>query len=270
MTGAGVGGLRQALVAAAPVDWEGPPIIGDLVRPGDAVLFVVPVDLEAPKGRLILPQVQALRDLLDHDAIGLVVKEDGLEAALDLLAPRRPALVVTDSQAFGEVSRLVPADVPLTSFSILFARHRGDLATLAAGAQAADSLRPGDPVLVAEACTHHAMGDDIGRVKIPRWLEKHVGGPLEWRHCAGGDFPADLGRYKLVIHCGACMVNRREVLHRLAAASAAGVPVVNYGVLIAHLHGILPRALELFGDYPRSLSATKPAPTDRISPRAGR
>jgi len=247
LTGRGLGALRQALVAAAPADWEGPPIIGDLVRPGDLVILVVPVDLEAPKGRLILPQVQTLRDLLDHEAMGLVVKETGLEAALGRLAPRRPRLVVTDSQAFHSVSRVVPREVPLTSFSILFARHRGDLATLVAGARAADDLRPGDRVLVAEACTHHPIGDDIGRVKIPRWLEKHVGGPLDWTYSVGGDFPTDLTGCRLVIHCGACMVNRREMLRRLAVAAEAGVPVVNYGVLIAHLHGILPRALEPFG-----------------------
>ncbi|MCL6580582.1 MAG: [FeFe] hydrogenase H-cluster maturation GTPase HydF [Firmicutes bacterium] len=246
LTGRGLGALRQALVAAAPADWEGPPIIGDLVEPGDLVVLVVPVDLEAPKGRLILPQVQTLRDLLDHEAMGLVVKETGLEAALRRLEPRRPRLVVTDSQAFHSVSRVVPREVPLTSFSILFARHRGDLATLVAGARAADNLRPGDRVLVAEACTHHPIGDDIGRVKIPRWLEKHVGGPLDWTHSVGGDFPADLAGCRLVIHCGACMVNRREMLRRLAVAAEAGVPVVNYGVLIAHLHGILPRALEPF------------------------
>jgi len=247
LTREGVDDLRRALVAAAPSDWEGPPIIGDLVSPGDVVVLVVPVDLEAPKGRLILPQVQTLRDLLDHEAMGLVVKESGLEAALGHLGGSRPRLVVTDSQAFDCVARVVPRDIPLTSFSILFARHRGDLTTLAAGARAADKLRPGDPVLVAEACTHHPIGDDIGRVKIPRWLERHVGGPLDWTHCAGGDFPADLERYKLVVHCGGCMINRREVLSRLAVASAAGVPVVNYGVIIAHLHGILPRALEPFG-----------------------
>jgi [FeFe] hydrogenase H-cluster maturation GTPase HydF len=188
-----------------------------------------------------------LRDLLDHDAMGLVVKETGLEAALGHLAPTRPRLVVTDSQAFGYVSSVVPREVPLTSFSILFARHRGDLSTLVAGARAVDTLGPGDPVVVAEACTHHPIGEDIGRVKIPRWLEKRVGGPLEWSYAVGGDFPADPERYKLVIHCGACMINRREMLQRLAAAAGAGVPVVNYGVLIAHLHGILPRALEPFG-----------------------
>jgi [FeFe] hydrogenase H-cluster maturation GTPase HydF len=247
LTREGVGALRQALVATAPSDWEGPPIIGDLVGPDDVVVLVVPVDLEAPKGRLILPQVQTLRDLLDHDAMGLVVKETGLEAALGHLAPTRPRLVVTDSQAFGYVSSVVPREVPLTSFSILFARHRGDLSTLVAGARAVDTLGPGDPVVVAEACTHHPIGEDIGRVKIPRWLEKRVGGPLEWSYAVGGDFPADPERYKLVIHCGACMINRREMLQRLAAAAGAGVPVVNYGVLIAHLHGILPRALEPFG-----------------------
>lgn len=247
LTGRGIGSVKQAIIAAAPAGWEGPPIIGDLVRPGDAVILVVPVDLEAPKGRLILPQVQTLRDVLDHNALGLVAKESELPRALELLGGTRPRLVVTDSQAFGLVSSLVPPDIPLTSFSILFARHKGDLATLVRGALAVERLRPGDAVLVAEACTHHPIGDDIGRLKIPRWLEKRVGGPLAFTHYAGGDFPADLADHKLVIHCGGCMINRKEMLYRLSVVEEAGVPIVNYGVVIAYLHGILPRALAPLG-----------------------
>jgi len=210
VTGRGIGRLKQAIISAAPRHWEGPPIIGDLLEPGDTVVMVVPIDLEAPKGRLILPQVQTLRDILDHDAVGLVTKESRLERVLETLSPAHPRLVVTDSQAFGEVVRKLPPEVPLTSFSILFARHKGDLKTLVRGALAVDSLKPGAPVLVAEACTHHPIGDDIGRVKIPRWLEKHVGGTLAFTHYAGGDFPRDLENYSLVVHCGGCMINRRR------------------------------------------------------------
>ncbi len=249
LTGQGIGRLKQALVAVAPQGWEGPRIIGDLLEPGDTVLLVVPVDLEAPKGRLILPQVQALRDILDHEATALVTKESQLAQALEALAPltpSRPRLVVTDSQAFDLVARLTPPEVALTSFSILFARHKGDLATLVRGAAAIDRLHPGDHILVAEACTHHPIGDDIGRLKIPRWLEKRAGGPLAFTHAVGGDFAQDLSGFKLIVHCGGCMINRREMLYRLSVAGEAGVPIVNYGVAIAHLHGILSRALAPF------------------------
>ncbi len=263
-TGRGLGALRQAIIASAPADWEGQPIVEGLLGAGDLAVLVVPVDLEAPKGRLILPQVQTLRDILDHNAVGLVCKESELERTLRSLGSVRPRLVVTDSQAFGLVASLVPLDVPLTSFSILFARRKGDLRTLAEGALAADALAPGDAVLVAEACTHHPIGDDIGRLKIPRWLERHVGGPLAFTHCVGGDFPPNLSDYKLVVHCGACMINRKEMLYRLSVAQACEVPVVNYGVLIAHLHGVLDRALRPFG---LELSRAKSAPAAGRPPR---
>ncbi len=246
-TGQGLGHLKRAIIAAAPAEWEGEAIVGGILGAGDLAILVVPVDLEAPKGRLILPQVQTLRDILDHNAFALVCKESELGRGLGSLGGARPRLVITDSQAFGPVSRLVPPEVPLTSFSILFARRKGDLRTLVQGAMAADTLRPGDSVLVAEACTHHPIGDDIGRLKIPRWLERRVGGPLAFTHCVGGDFPPNLSDYKLVIHCGACMINRKEMLYRLSVAQACGVPVVNYGVIIAHLHGLLRRALQPFG-----------------------
>lgn len=249
-TGEGLGRLKQTIIAAAPAEWEGAPIVDGLLGAGDLAILVVPVDLEAPKGRLILPQVQTLRDILDHGAFALVCKESELERVLGSLGGIRPRLVVTDSQAFGLVARLVPPEVPLTSFSILFARRKGNLAALARGAQAADTLRPGDPVLVAEACSHHPIGDDIGRLKIPRWLERHVGGPLAFAHCVGGDFPPDLANYKLVIHCGGCMINRKEMLYRLSVAQSCGVPVVNYGMIIAHLHGVLGRVLRPFGLEP--------------------
>jgi len=244
-TGEGIGALKERIIEEAPKDWEGPPIIGDLVAPGDTVVLVVPVDIEAPKGRLILPQVQTLRDLLDHDARAIVVKENVVRAAIENLKAC-PALVVTDSQAFGIVSEQVPSNIPLTSFSILFARHKGDLATLVEGARHVARLEPGSRILIAEACTHHPIGDDIGRVKIPTWLERKVGGKLNFSWAAGMGFPDDLASFDLVVHCGGCMINRKEMLHRIARVRAAGVPVVNYGVLIAYLHGILERALEPF------------------------
>jgi [FeFe] hydrogenase H-cluster maturation GTPase HydF len=205
----------------------------------------VPIDLAAPKGRLILPQVQTIRDVLDHDAYSVVVKERELKEALAGLR-QPPRIVVTDSQEFLKVAADTPPDVWLTSFSILSARYKGDLETLVAGAKAIDNLKPGDRVLIAEGCTHHRQADDIGRVKIPRWLRQAVGGELAFEWVSGGDFPRDLRRFNLVVHCGACMLNRREMLHRLSLAREENVPIVNYGVLIAHVHGILHRALTPF------------------------
>ncbi len=245
VTGEGIKELKMEMVKSAPKDWTVPTIVGDLVSPGDVVVLVVPIDLAAPKGRLILPQVQTIRDILDNDALALVVKERELKAAIQSLAVK-PKLVITDSQAFLKVDADTPKDIPLTSFSILFARYKGDLKALAEGAQAIERLEPGDRVLIAEACTHHRVEDDIGTVKIPRWLRQIVGGPLEFDYASGLELPKNIGDYKLVIHCGACMINRREMLHRLMEAGGAGVPIVNYGVLIAYVHGILKRALAPF------------------------
>lgn len=246
LTGAGIEGLKNRIKEIAPREARRETILGDLIAPGDIVVLVTPCDIEAPAGRLILPQVQTLRDILDHDAQAVVVKEDGLAAALDRLkAP--PALVVTDSQAFRQVAVTVPPSVPLTSFSILFARYKGDIVGLVAGVSAIPNLKPGDRVLIAEACTHHPIGDDIGRVKIPRALEKLVGGKLAFTWYAGSDFPEDLAAYRLLIHCGGCMINRREMLTRQARALAAGVPAVNYGVFLAYAQGILPRTLAPLG-----------------------
>jgi len=245
-TGAGLPDLRRALLGAAPPDWlDRPAIVVDLVGPGELAVLVVPIDKEAPAGRLILPQVQAIRDLLDGDAFCLVVKERELRAALSRLT-RPPQLVVTDSQAFLKVAADTPPGVPLTSFSILMARHKGDLAAVALGSLAIDRLRPGNRVLVAEACSHHAIADDIGRVKIPRWLTQYVGGELQFTHAQGRDFPDDLASYALVVHCGSCMLNRREMLTRLLRCREAGVAVTNYGVAIAHALGIVERALAPF------------------------
>ncbi len=244
--GEGVLDFRQALLAAAPADYiESPSILSDLVGAGEMAVLVVPVDKEAPKGRLILPQVQSIRDLLDADAYCMVVKERELRDALDRLR-RPPKLVVTDSQAFLKVSGDTPRNVPLTSFSILFARFRGDIVEQTRGTLAIEDLKPGDRVLVAEACSHHPIADDIGRVKIPRWLRQYVGGELEFVTVQGHDFPEDLSGYGLVVHCGACMWNRREMLSRIMRCRAEGVPIANYGLVIAYSLGILERALEPF------------------------
>jgi [FeFe] hydrogenase H-cluster maturation GTPase HydF len=246
LTGAGIADLRAALIAQAPESALAPPVLlGDLVPPGGLAVLVVPIDTEAPKGRLIMPQVQAIRDLLDHDSLALVVKERELRSALERLN-RPPDLVVTDSQAFLKVAGDVPDAVPMTSFSILFARLKGDLATLARGAAAIERLKTGDRVLMAESCTHHPIGEDIGRVKIPRWLTQYVGGQLDFRTTAGKDFPADLADHRLVVHCGSCTTNRRLMLTRMEACRAAGVPITNYGLAIAWSLGIFPRALRPF------------------------
>lgn len=237
--------FKEALVKLLPEEFVNPPkIVGDLVPPKSTVILVIPVDKEAPKGRIILPQVQTLRDLLDSECLSYVVKESELKQALDNLKTP-PALVVTDSQAFRQVSEIVSENVPLTSFSILFARLKGDLDEFAKGAQAIENLKDGDLVLILESCTHHAIEDDIGRVKIPNLLRKKTGKNLVIHNYAGHDFP-DLKDYKLVIHCGACMTNRREVLSRILIANQNGVPITNYGVAISYCLGILPRATKIF------------------------
>lgn len=251
LTRQGIDELKAVMIELTPKGWMSSTIIGDLISPGDTIVLVVPIDLAAPKGRLILPQVQTIRDILDHDAMALVVKERELKGALANLK-NKPRLVVTDSQAFLKVAADTPPDVAMTSFSILFARHKGDLVSLVEGAKAVEDLVPGDKVLIAEACTHHRVEDDIGTVKIPRWLRQVVGGPLDFKWVSGHELPADIEDYKLIIHCGACMINRKEMLHRLMMARQAGVPMVNYGVLIAHVLGILKRALQPF---PQALEA---------------
>ena len=238
--------LKQQLLEMAPADFVGnPSLIGDLLPPGGFAVLVVPIDLEAPKGRLILPQVQTIRDALDCDAMTLVVKERELAAALtNLKTP--PAIVVTDSQAILKVTADVPNNIPVTTFSILFARQKADLSIMARGAAAIDHLQPGDKILIAEACSHHSLEDDIGRVKIPRWLRQYVGGDLQIDTSCGRDYPQDLKDYKLILHCGACMMNRREMLNRLRKAHEAGVPVTNYGVAISFLQGVIKRSLAPF------------------------
>jgi [FeFe] hydrogenase H-cluster maturation GTPase HydF len=234
------------MIRCAPDDFiNRPSIIGDLVNSGECVVLVVPIDAEAPKGRLILPQVQTIRELLDVDSFSLVVKERELREALDKLKTP-PAMVVTDSQAFLKVSADTPREIPMTSFSILFARAKGDLSELVLGAMSIENLQPNDKVLIAEACSHHPIVDDIGTVKIPRWLQQYVGGKLDFEFTKGHDFPENLSDFKLVIHCGACMWNRREMLSRMMKAREAGVPIANYGLTIAYTLGIFERALEPF------------------------
>nr|WP_242839759.1 [FeFe] hydrogenase H-cluster maturation GTPase HydF [Syntrophorhabdus aromaticivorans] len=250
LTGQGINELKMAMIQSAPKDWAASTIIGDLISPGDTIVLVVPIDHAAPKGRLILPQVQTIRDILDHDAMAITVKEKELKAALGNLK-NKPRLVITDSQAFMKVAADTPNDVMMTSFSILFARHKGNLATLVEGARAIGDLVPGDKVLVAEACTHHRVEDDIGTVKIPRLLGQIVGGPLDFTWVSGPELPPDIENYKLIVHCGGCMINRKEMLHRLMITERAGVPIVNYGVLIAYVLGILDRALAPFPEASR-------------------
>ncbi len=252
--GIGVLDFRAALLECAPAEFlEQPTILSDLVSPGEFAVLVVPIDKEAPKGRLILPQVQAIRDLLDGDSFCVVAKEHELRACLDMVTDS-PKLVVTDSSCFRRVAEDVPPEVPLTSFSILFARCKGDLATFAADTLAVDRLEEGDRVLVAEACSHHPIADDIGRVKIPRFLQQRVGGALRFDTVQGHDFPDDVSPYRLVIHCGACMWNRREMLSRMMRCRSQGVPITNYGLVIAYSHGIFERAL---GPFPDALEACR-------------
>ena len=244
----GIYNLREAIIQQTPQEIiNSSSIIGDLIHPGDMVILVVPIDKEAPKGRLILPQVQTIRDILDSNATCMVVKEHELRNTFDKLKCK-PAIVVTDSQVFLKVAADTPDDVLMTSFSILFARVKGNLSEFVRGSVAIDTLKPGDHVLINEACTHHPITDDIGTVKIPRWLTKYVGGKIHFSHSQGHDFPDDLGKYKMIIHCGACMFNRREVLSRIMHARRAGIPITNYGLTIAYSLGIFERALSPFPD----------------------
>ena len=239
--------FKEALVRLLPDDFiNTPKIAGDLVPEKSTVILVVPIDKEAPKGRLILPQVQTIRDLLDSNCMPYVVKETELKDALDNLKTP-PALVITDSQAFKKVAEIVPENIPLTSFSILFARLKGDLKEFVNGAEAIENLNDGDRVLILESCSHHAIDDDIGRVKIPNLLRQKTGKDLKIEHYSGHDFP-DITPYKLIIHCGACMTNRREVLSRILIANNKNIPITNYGVVISYCLGILPRAIKIFSN----------------------
>lgn len=230
-------------IASLNTEKEKSPIISDLVCPGETAVLVVPIDESAPKGRLILPQQQTIRDLLDNNAMAAVTQVTTLAKTLESFK-EPPKIVVTDSQAFKEVAKIVPESVPLTSFSILFARHKGELSTLVKGVKAMDNLKDGDTVLISEGCTHHRQCNDIGSVKIPNAVRKYTGKNLNFEFTSGGEFPLDLSKYSLIIHCGGCMLNEREMKYRIACANDAGIPMVNYGVLLAQVNGILKRSLE--------------------------
>ena len=243
LTGRGIHELKERIAHLTPEGSE-KKLLGDLLSPGDVVVLVVPVDESAPKGRIILPQQQALRDVLDAHATAVVCQDTDLKRTLEGLGAK-PRMVVTDSQAFASVSRDTPRDVPLTSFSILMARYKGYLDAALRAMPAVESLADGDTVLIAEGCTHHRQCNDIGTVKIPRWLRAHSGKDIAIKTCSGTEFPDDLSPFKLVIHCGGCMLNEREVLYRMREAERQGVPFINYGLLIAHMQGILERAIEV-------------------------
>ncbi|MGN0852098.1 MAG: GTP-binding protein [Kiritimatiellia bacterium] len=229
--------LKRKIAALAPGDPQ-PPLVSDLVAPSDLVVCVCPIDSAAPKGRLILPQQQVVREILDGGAVAVVCRETELAATLERLGPRNVKFVITDSQAFGLVSRVVPADVPLTSFSLVFARAKGDLAAYCAGVAALAGLKDGDRVLISEGCTHHRQCTDIGTVKLPKWIREKTGKSLAFEWSSGNSFPEDLSPYALVVHCGGCMLTRRAVQARIARCRAAGVPITNYGVCIGACHGI--------------------------------
>jgi len=238
--------LKNKIAEAAKSEKSEKRIVADLIKSGDTVVLVTPIDESAPKGRLILPQQQTIRDILDTHATAVVTRETELAQTLDSLK-NSPALVITDSQAFGIVSKIVPSYIPLTSFSILFARYKGNLNILANGAMHLDSLKDGDKVLISEGCTHHRQCNDIGTVKLPGWIKKHSGKEIEFEFTSGGEFPEDLSGYALIVHCGGCMLNEREMQYRIRCAEDSGVPITNYGTAIAHMNGILKRSLEPIG-----------------------
>ncbi|WP_230398998.1 [FeFe] hydrogenase H-cluster maturation GTPase HydF [Novisyntrophococcus fermenticellae] len=244
-TGQGIQKLKEKIGTMVSIDDEKLHIVGDIIQPSDFVLLVVPIDSAAPKGRLILPQQQTIRDILEADASAIVVKENELKNTLEYLG-KRPALVITDSQVFGRVSKEVPPEIPLTSFSILMARYKGFLDTSVRGVHALDFLKEGDKILIAEGCTHHRQCDDIGTVKLPRWLRQYTAKKLIIETSSGTEYPEDLSPYSLIIHCGGCMLGEREVRYRMKCAVDGGIPFTNYGIAIAHMHGILKRCLEIF------------------------
>jgi len=251
VTGENIGQLKELIGKQVPTDPGERHIAADLVKPLDLVVLVVPIDKAAPKGRLILPQQQTIRDLLEAGAASIVVKETELAETLKKLGTV-PALVITDSQAFAEVAKNTPEEIPLTSFSILFARYRGGLDIMTNGVTSLDTLKDGDTVLISEGCSHHRQCDDIGTVKLPKMLKKHTGKKLNFEFTSGIEFPDDLTKYAAVIHCGGCMVNPREVQHRLACAEKQNVPITNYGVAMAHMQGILERSLRPLGIHYQS------------------
>lgn len=242
----GIHALKEKLANGIPKEQERP-LIRDLLSPGDLVVLVVPIDSAAPKGRLILPQQQVIRDSLEAGAVPVVTRDSELAQALSSLG-KKPRLIVTDSQVFGAVAKIVPKDIPLTSFSILMARCKGDLEVQIAGAKAIETLQDGDMVLISEGCTHHRQCDDIGTVKMPRWIKEYTGKDLQFAFTSGGEFPKDLSPYAMVVHCGGCTLPLQEMRYRISYGAKQEVAITNYGVMIAYIHGILPRVTEIFVD----------------------
>lgn len=242
----GIRALKEKLANGIPKEQERP-LIHDLLSPGDLVVLVVPIDSAAPKGRLILPQQQVIRDSLEVGAVPVVTRDSELAQALSSLG-KKPRLIVTDSQVFGVVAKIVPKDIPLTSFSILMARYKGDLEVQIAGAKAIETLQDGDTVLISEGCTHHRQCDDIGTVKMPRWIKEYTGKDLQFAFTSGGEFPKDLSPYAMVVHCGGCTLPLQEMRYRISYGAKQEVAITNYGVMIAYIHGILPRVTEIFVD----------------------
>lgn len=248
VTGEGVEELRKMVASITKKTENQKNVVSDLVNEGDTVVLVIPIDDAAPKGRLILPQQMVLRELLEKNVIAICTKETNLGETL-LKLKEKPNLVITDSQVFGKVSKILPEDVKLTSFSILFARYKGDLETLVSGAASIKNLKDGDTVLVSEGCTHHRQCGDIGSVKMPKWIKDFTGKNVNFEFTSGNTFPEDLSKYALVLHCGGCMLNEKEMKHRLSVAKGQNIPIVNYGVAISHMNGILKRSLEIFPDF---------------------
>ena len=247
VTGQNIYELKERIASLAVTDELKLRLVGDLLEPSDFVILVVPIDKAAPKGRLILPQQQTIRDVLETGAAAIVIKEDELSNALENLG-KKPKLVITDSQVFAKVSKETPEDIWLTSFSILFARFKGNLKAAAAGAAAIDRLKDGDKILISEGCTHHRQCDDIGTVKLPRWIRNYTGKDLEFEYSSGRDFPEDVTKYSLIVHCGGCMLNEREMRYRQKCALDQEIPITNYGIAIAYMQGILKRCVEMFPD----------------------
>lgn len=248
----GIFELKEKIAGLTITETSKYPIVSDLIAPNDFVILVVPIDSAAPKGRLILPQQQTIRDILESDAVSIVVKETELADTLKNIG-KKPKLVITDSQAFEKVAKDTPEDILLTSFSILFARYKGNLAQVVEGAKAVETLRDGDTVLISEGCTHHRQCDDIGTVKLPRWIKNYTGKDIKFKFSSGTEFPTDLSEYKMIVHCGGCMLNEREVKYRMACCSDKGVSITNYGILIAYIHGILERSVQAFPDIAKKL-----------------
>lgn len=253
LTGEGINGLKEQIAAAADMEEPERALVRDLLEPSDVAVLVVPIDKAAPKGRLILPQQQTIRDILEADGVSVVVKENELKSILPQLN-KKPKLVITDSQVFDKVSSDTPDDIMLTSFSILFARYKGDLETVVRGVTALDRLVDGDTVLISEGCTHHRQCGDIGTVKIPAWIREYTGKDIRIGTTSGTEFPDDLSGYRMVLHCGGCMLNEREMKYRLKCAQDQGVPVTNYGIAIAYMKGILKRSVEPFPEIYKLLS----------------